>query len=65
MKPENWEMLIDNNVIPSISDDGWAIGEDHEIWKLKYQMSMYSNCITSESKVKMQKVISNLEANRQ
>lgn len=64
MKPENWEMLIHNNVIPSINDDGWAIGEDHEIWKLKYQMSMYSNCITDESRNKMQQVINLLESNR-
>ena len=64
MKSENWDMLISNDVIPSINDDGWAIGEDHEIWKLKYQMEYYRNCITEESRVKMQQVSSNLEANR-
>jgi hypothetical protein len=64
MKSENWDMLINNDVIPSINDDGWAIGEEHEIWKLKYQMEYYRNCITDESRNKMQQVISKLETNR-
>jgi hypothetical protein len=44
---------------------GGGSGEEHEIWKLKYQMEYYRNCITDESRNKMQQVISNLEANRQ
>ena len=64
MKPENWDMLIFNNIIPGINNDGWAIGEEHEIWKLKYQLDYYSGCITETSKLKMQQIISNLEANK-
>lgn len=64
MKPENWDMLIFNYIIPGINNDGWAIGEEHEIWKLKYQMDYYKKCITEKSKLKMQQIISNLETNK-